>query len=229
MTANADWPALGETIQRALRLTRAMQDQPKQDPVERGAWRYWNVIADDHNSDLSITSWQLMFYRSAKTAGFEVASERIDRAMKFVVACFDRTEGCFLYAPNFDQRTRAMNGAGIFTLANAGMHDTAMARQAGDWQLRQPYTHYHSGNSGRDRRNFHYGVFYTTIAMYQLGGDYWRQHFPQLVDTLIRHQHPDGHWDTELGEMGRFGRVYTTALTVTALNTPNQLRPIFQR
>mgnify|MGYP004276811555 CR=1 FL=1 len=66
--------------------------------------------------------------------------------------------------------------------------------------------------------------------MYHLGGSYWERFFPTTVNTLLRHQGPRGNWRPEQNfEELRLGDVYTTSLVVTALNTPNQLLPIFQR
>ena len=56
--------------------------------------------------------------------------------------------------------------------------------------------------------------------MFQLGGEYWRQLFPTLLDVLAEAQHDDGSWDPESLKDGRFGNVYATALTVVALATP---------
>ena len=65
--------------------------------------------------------------------------------------------------------------------------------------------------------------------MFQMGGDYWRQFFPKLMETLVKNQREDGSWDREAVSDGRYGNVYTTALSVLALTPQYQLVPIFQR
>ena len=107
-----------------------------------------------------------------------------------------------------------------------GRFDHKMARKAGDWLLAHPYRDY---NSALDKNFFHYGFFYAVPAMYMLGGRYWQEFFPTTVSTMLRHQNADGSWPPDAGESARYGNVYTTALVVTALNTPNQLLPIMQR
>jgi len=86
-------------------------------------------------------------------------------------------------------------------------------------------------DEGPDYGHFHYGLFHAVPAMYQLGGKHWEQFFPTTVSTLLRHQGPRGNWMPEhtAENPQQFGDVYTTALVVTALNTPNQLLPIFQK
>ncbi len=216
---------IGIAMERALALTYDMQDRPKRRALNEGAWRYWHYQRDDENADLSVTSWQLMFLRSARNAGFNVPSEHIDRAMRYITSCFDPELGLFHYHHvNRDPR-RGMVGAGIVALAHGGQFDTPTARRAGDWMLRHPYHQY--GDSSIEAANFHYGLFYAVPAMYMLGGHYWKQFFPQTVHLMLEHQKPDGSWGTDSDN--EFGFAYTTALTITALNTPNQLLPIMQR
>ena len=213
-------------IERALAFTATIQDRPDRRPIDKGAWRYLHRHPE-FDSDLSITSWHLMFYRSARNAGFDVSSERIDRAVRYVVACFDSREQCFRYHPHDTCTRRAMSGAGILALTHGGQFDHRLARQAGDWLLAHPYRDY---NAAADANQwFHYGLFYTVPAMYMLGGRHWEQFFPVTVDTILRHQQTDGSWPPEPDDNVRYGNVYTTALVVTALNTPNQLLPIMQR
>ena len=224
MTRHDPETRLTQVIQRALKMTRQMHDVRKWTANRQGGWRY---LPEPRDSDLSITSWQLMFLRSAKNAGFEVSSERIDRAMRFVLACYSNRTGTFYYQPFERYPTRAMAGAGVLALAHGGNFDDARARRAAQWLLARPYNAY---RQGLDRGQFHYGVFYTVAGMYQLGGRYWQDFFPPIVRLLLRHQQADGSWLQESDEdAGTYGNVHPTALVVVALNMPNQLLPIMQR
>ncbi len=218
-----DEQRLVPAIDRALAMTCQLQDRPKSRPVEQGGWRYW----DYSDADLSITSWQLMFLRSARNAGFDVASERIDRAIQYVHRCYKKDHHYFLYTDNENSHSRAMTGAGILALVHGGKYDDQVAQRAGDYLLARPYTLYLTDEA--DEGYFHYGVFYTVSAMYMLGGRHWQQFFPQTVHLLLQHQHEEGHWQAEPNHCNYFGNIYTTALVVTALNIPNQLLPIIQR
>jgi len=65
-----------EAIERALGYSRRTQKGESVQEIERGGWRY---ITDDGSiSDLSVTSWYLMLYRSARTAGFDVPEGPVD-------------------------------------------------------------------------------------------------------------------------------------------------------
>ena len=224
-------------IEKALAFTRKKQIARKRHPGDKGGWRYLREREEPEDADLSVTSWQLMFLRAAKNAGFHVPSEQIDEAMAYVVRRFDRSVGTFEYVRNSPQgaakrramrttrHTRAMAGSGILSLALGGMHNTAMARSAGQWILRNNFDRYNQGPGG-DR--YHYGAYYCSQAMFQLGGEYWRQFYPRLVRVLVANQNRDGSWGPESGS-SRWGVAYSTAMAVQALTVPYQLAPIYQR
>lgn len=221
-------------ILKALDVTLTMQSWPKQDRVDEGGWRYLDDY-DEKDSDLSITGWQLMFLRSAKNAGFDVPAEPVERAVGYVRRCFLKQTGAFTYkiVPQ-DRSSRGMAGAGVLALAHAGMHNTPEAQRAGDWILRSGFAQYNTsgrltGSLARDDR-YHYGLLTCCQAMYQLGGHYWTDFFPDTVAVLLAAQHADGSWEPENHQVdSKFGNAYTTAVCVLALGSANQLLPVFQR
>jgi len=219
---------LGPAIRQALIFTRALQGESKRHDDDRGAWRYLGRHGYS-DSDLSVTAWQLTFYRSAKNAGFSVPSSYADDALEFVERCFQRQAGQFLYALHDVERhpTRGMVGAGILTMILGGRADLPALAPAGDYLLSRPFNSYNVTDREGDR--FHYGAFYCSQAMYQLGGRFWEGFYPVLVSTFLSNQRADGSWGPELGPDDIFGVPYATALGVLALTTPYQLLPVFQR
>jgi hypothetical protein len=224
---------LQKAIQKSILASLEMQQWPKDEPADRGGWRY----IDDFNnkdSDLSITGWELMFLRSSRNAGFNVPKRAIDEAVAYVRRTYSRQYGAFCYvAGPGDYRSRAMAGAGILALAHAGFHDAPEALQSGEWILRHDFDDYNrvehfTQNSINDR--YHYSLFNCCQGMYQLGGPYWERFFPRIVRTLVANQQPDGSWPAESHRSdGKFGNAYSTALVVLTLGAPNQFLPIFQR
>jgi hypothetical protein len=213
-------------IERGLAWTIGQQQYRKPRSEEQGGWRYWNRLDE---SDLSVTSWQIMFLRSAKNAQFDVPREPLQQAISFVRECCDSRTGAFLYRPpsvnSEPYLSRGMVGGGILILSLAGEHNTPMARRAGEWMLRRSFAQY---NQGPDP--YHYAAYYATQAMFQLGGKYWEGFYPELAQTLMRSQRGDGAWEPERHTNGiQFGSCYTTSLAVLALTTPYQLLPIYQR
>jgi hypothetical protein len=232
MRQSDDSQEIQNAITKSIAATLEMQRWPKDLSADRGGWRY---ITDDgaHDSDLSVTGWQLMFLRSARNAGFDVPQKPIDDAIKFVRRTYSPRLGRFGYTTGAGTHaSRGMAGAGILALAHAGLHNSAEAQSSGQWLLRNNFDVY-NGNSGEvttrmDR--YHYSLFNSTQAMYQLGGKYWEEFFPRAVKALMANQRPDGSWDAEkYGRDRQFGNVYSTALVVLSLGAPNQMLPIFQR
>jgi hypothetical protein len=229
MTTSSRHDRIRSAVLKGLKFTRKEQIRLKPNAEERGGWRYAfkeTPIA----SDLSVTAWQLMFYRSARNADFDVPESWVKEAMGYVHRSFDVNERAFVYALYGYNRfaTRGMVGAGIVSLALGGEHQSETAKAAGGWILEHSFEPYGVTRGQEDR--YHYGAFYCSQAMFQLGGDFWRKFFPRLLTVLAEAQHADGSWDTEsLDADGNFGNVYTTALCVLALTPPYQILPIYQR
>ena len=215
-------------IEKAVEVTVEMQKWRKA-RMNAGGWRYLHTP----DSDLSVTGWHLMFLRAAKNAGFDVPQTSIDEAVGFIRSCYHGEYQTFEYDLRpVDRRTRAMAAAGILALAHAGLHNSAEARGAADWILEHRFDRYnkslHVSKTYRGDR-YHYGVFYCSQAMYQMGGHYWEEFFPTTAKVLLDHQNSNGSWEPESNHDMRFGRSYTTSLALLALGAPNQLLPIFQR
>jgi hypothetical protein len=226
---------LQAAINKALTATLVMQRWAKKRDADVGGWRYidHNATDGDYDSDLSISGWELMFLRSARNAGFPVPNEPVDSAVAYVRRCYSSQDGVFQYfASADDDRSRAMAGAGILALAHAGFHNAPEALSSGRWILRNGFDKYNTvlPLSGGRHDRYHYALFTCCQAMYQLGGQYWREFFPRVVSTLLANQQPDGSWPADRHwHDGQFGNAYTTALVVMTLGAPNQLIPIFQR
>jgi hypothetical protein len=221
-------------ILHALDATLEMQNWPKDYDADAGGWRYLDDY-DDRDSDLSVTGWQLMFLRSAKNAGFDVADEPITRAIGYVRRCFRREAGSFSYKTGPDERiSRGMSGAGVLALAHAGLHGTPEAKRAGEWILQSGFDDYNGYGtmsvSRRDDDRYHYGLLTCCQAMYQLGGAPWHEFYPRTVRAVLAGQSAEGNWQPENhGRDTYFGNAYTSAICLLALGAPNQLLPVFQR
>lgn len=226
-----------EAIDKALQATLEMQSWAKRRQEDEGGWRYVNVFNGNgqFDSDLSVTGWHLMFLRSAKNAGFDVPQSAVDDAVGYVRRCFQSNYQTFMmFASSEDRRSRGMAGAGILAMAHAGLHDSKEARVAGDWLLREGFANYNEsrqyGLRGWTDDRYHYGVFCSCQAMYQLGGEYWREFYPPAVRVILENQASNGSWAADSHQYdGKYGSSYTTALMTMTLGAPNQLIPIFQR
>ncbi len=219
-------------IGKALPFTRALQVRPKQHAEDAGGWRYLLLRGPGENdSDLSVTAWQLMFFRSAKNAEFNVPQEYMDRAIAYVRRCWDPNTGMFYYFATANGgygASRSMTGAGILSLSMAGQHNTPMALAAGDWLVAHSYGSF--GETYGPWDQFFYSTYYCSQAAAQLGGHYWEKFYPPMVEVFLKVQAADGSFPPEPRQNDAvFGNAYTTALAVLALTPAYQLLPVYQR
>lgn len=220
-------PKIRRAIIDAIAFTRRIQSAKKQKEIDRGGWRY-PVPYRTNDSDMSVTSWHLMFLRSAKNAEFDVPANYVEEAMAYVRRHFDPNSLGFIYAESERRSSGGVVGGGILALALGGEHESAMARQGGDWILaQQPRPYNRGGNHGSDR--YHYSIFYCSQAMFQLGGKYWAQFYPPLAATLTANQKANGAWPAEAIRDGIYGDCYSSSLAILSLTPPYQLLPIYQR
>lgn len=223
-----------KAIERGIAFARRMQLRKQPYPEDQGGFRYFktaNLERGNGDADLSVTGWFVMFYRSAKNAGFDVPEEYMNDATAYVRRCYDPAQKSFYYGLNgngHSSTARGMTGAGVVCMTLAGKPDEAIAKAAGEWILEHPFDKYGGTYGFFDR--FHYGAYYCSQAMFLLGGEYWAKFYPITADTLLANQNADGSWPPEQKfSDGKFGSEYTTALSVLTLATPHQLLPIHQR
>jgi len=225
-----------KVVLKSLSTSLKMQGWAKTPAEDFGGWRYVGNPVFGTDSDLSLTGWELMFLRSARNAGFDVPKESIDAAVAYIRRCYDDDFGTFLYMQgkgDQDLRSRAMAGAGVLALAHAGFHGAPEAKKSSDWLLQYNFDRYNEIEPFTQAwpiDRYHYSLFNSCQAMYQMGGQYWKQFFPRTVRTLLANQQDDGSWAAESHfNDGKFGNSYTTALVVLSLGAPNQFLPVFQR
>jgi len=227
MTSETQQERIRTALQKAIGFSRTWQTKRKRLEVDHGGWRYL-VPYESNDSDLSVTAWQLMFLRSARNAEFDVPEQYIDEATDYVRGCFDVDKKTFIYAGSERRPSGGVVGGGIVALALGGEYQSERIRAAGDWILQNRHRAYNApGLNGSDR--YHYAIYYSSQAMFQLGGEYWSTFFPELMETLLLNQREDGGWEPESIRDGVYGRAYTTSLAILALTPPYQILPIYQR
>ena len=217
-------------ISKALLFTRTLQSRAKANAAKGGVRYLWRP-PEESDADLSLTAWHMMFYRSAKNAEFNVPQQYTDEAVAFVRGCWNPNSRMFDYFPTADGRNilnRGMTGAGIVALSMAGQHNTPMALAAGDWLVAHPYRSF--GDSYGPLDWYFYSTYYCSQAAAQLGGRYWNEIFPPIVDVFLKVQAADGAFPAEpLQGEAVFGKTYSTAMAVLALTPAYQLLPVYQR
>ena len=221
---------IADAIEKGLAVTRELQVRSHRWPVDSGGWRYLKPMNQPGaESDLSVTGSQILFLRSAANAGFDVPQEYIHEATDYVKRSFNRQQKEFFYSigTGHQYATCAVTGAGLLCLYLTGNTDAEIECAAGEWIVSQSFRPYNKPMN-REIDRYHYGAFYCSQAIFQLGGEYWPKFYRDMSAVLLENQHADGSWDPESCDP-IFGNVYSSALAVLILTPPYQLLPIYQR
>jgi hypothetical protein len=203
-------------LERAVKLILASQAIEK-DRRHAGGWRYQ---VDSRDSDLSVTAWQVLALRAAKDIGCDVPAESIDLAVDYVKRCSVPDKRGFGYQPGSGQ-TPTLTGTGITALEVCGEHHAPEALGGADWLLQHPLN--------EESNYFFYGVYYTGVGMFKMGGEYADQTHRHLVRLLLNRQDRNGSWESPHAGERSVGRIYATSLAVLALAIEYRYLPIYQR
>lgn len=234
---------IGPVLDRALKLIVQTQ-------CGDGGWDY-HARRRERGHDLSLAVMQALALRSAVDSGLEVPPEAVELAIESVREHYsprgcrrDASEeeqqkypGQFTYTRGQDKSTCAMAAAGVVCLQEFG--------QYGDWRIAknieriaEEINEVDPNDQGKHHRipfNDAYTLYYVAQALYQVGGEPWREYYPRLRDHLIENQYrepdrPDreGSWNEGQRVGGMPGRLYTTAVGCFVLAIPNRYLPILQ-
>ena len=222
---------IDQVLPKAIRLILTAQ-QVKKNANYHGGWRYQSHSRD---SDISCTGWALMALRSARNNGAPIPDKAIEDAVGFVLRCRARTPAPrkpssakpkrtgvgFCYIPG-QKPSLARTGTAVLCLELCGRHRSKESLAGGDWILENPQRRYGDAY-------FYYGLYYSSQAMFQLGGKHWEQFAPHMYEMMLKFQRPDGSWPKGGGGEAKPGGSYSTAMGVLAMAVSYRQLPIYQR
>jgi hypothetical protein len=203
-------------VTNSVRLILRAQDVKKSTDFA-GGWRYAPDAAD---SDLSLTGWNVLALRAAQDVGIDVPRANLQKAVQFVLHCYDEKAKGFAYQTHQPANVNC-TAIGLTCLhaldpRNANRH--AEAKEAAQ------YLATHAVPDKTDY--FYYGLYVTTHAGYEAGGPAWPAVSKENFSRLLKLQQPEGGWPaTAEGP----GRVYTSSMALMTLTIPYHLLPLYQR
>ena len=220
MVDASDTPHVQRGLEKGIALILRSQAVDKQER-HAGGWRYQ---IDSKDSDLSVTGWQVLALRAAKDVGCDVPAEAIDEAVAYVKRCASLPRGDhfrgFGYQPG-NGATATLTGVGVLALEVCGDHHSPEALGGAEFLLDHPLQ---SGSN-----YFYYGVYYTNVGMFKMGGDYAAFSREHITTLLLQEQKPDGSWLSDHSTERRVGPVYSTSLAILALAVDYRYLPSYQR
>jgi hypothetical protein len=244
MTTSTD-RRFSNTLDRALKLIANTQ-------CGDGGWDY-RARRQPNGHDLSLAVMQAKALRSAMDSGLDVPPAVVELAIKSVREHYcpangrrDAPEseqrkqpGQFTYSKGGGGGTPAMAAAGVVCLQEFGQYDDWRIGKNMDFlveQIKRLPKPQRNGNMPFDA----YTLYYIGQALYQVGGDPWRQAYPTLRDflaesQLISLQTPAQHgmWRDNGAHggsrvSGKPGELYGTSVACFILAIPNRYLPILQ-
>lgn len=231
---------VSNVLDRALKLIANTQ-------CNDGGWDY-RARPQANGHDLSLAVMQAKALRSAVDSGLEVSPDVIELAIRSVrehyhpkhgkrnngEATLREGPGQFTYSRGGGQGSIAMAAAGVVCLQEFGQYD--------DWRIAKnmevivaSLKQQHPGSRNGQVPWDAYTLYYVGQALYQVGGQTWRESYPRLRDHLVavqvrdeEHPNNDGKWQSGAHIGGKPGDLYGTSVAVFVLSMPNRYLPILQ-
>jgi hypothetical protein len=208
-----------EAVREAIRLLENTQSRD-------GGWYYEPEPGSGHENSITITVLQAM--RSARTAGVEVSTETIERALDYVLKTQNR-DGSFSYALRDPRTSPALTAAAIATLHAFGKYEETRVQEAIDRGM----LYLQRYDFDVDAQWYWYNAFYTAQALWfdksrRRFDDWYRSESEKIVRLQDR---GSGAW-SDIGPSSRFenyGNAYATAFACLILQIPYEYLPILQR
>jgi hypothetical protein len=182
-----------------------------------GGWRY--SARPDAGQDTSVTATVFVSLASAQQAGILVPTETIDRVVGYLRdQVWNEQTGGFGYQGKTGT-TLACTAGGAYVAQLCGKRDTEWVGAAIRYLENSPKSF-----SREEIGYYYYAHYYAISAMVQAGGDHYAKWYPQIRDSLIKAQQPNGSWhETEKDYPNN------TPMAIIILGTPHCYIPIYQR
>jgi len=209
---------------------------------DHGGFRYAGAV-DKESGDMSVTGWQIMAIKSAICSELTVPVQAIDRSREFLKNTF-REYGGSAYIVSQPNATPAMSAIGMACRQFLGDNYDAEINAAANYLLEQQKKA-GAPNAGGGQKDVLvsdlYYTYYSVLAMFQMGGEYWVQWNKAFRDPLVKLQEGKvlmdgrgrfvrGSWDpkdTMWGAQG--GRVFSTAMAILCLEVYYRFLPVYKK
>ena len=220
--------ALAEWCRKALNVIIGAQKVAKAN-AEKGGWRY---SPHTHESDLSVTSWQMLCLHAARQCGYSIDDSVVNFAMGYLNSGFATLgdgKGGFTYRPG--QSTVPEYGVtGTCVLVKSIFEEQVDDKMSESLAYLKSFK---TGWGGSQYRGYFFiSSWYLMQGFFQMGGPDFDEFASKTRKVLIKQQKGDGHWPYPSGSSAKrqgVGPVYPTAMAILILSLDGQYLPIFQR
>jgi len=220
-------PIIEDAIQLILRAQNT-ENKPKflRGPITSESKHYggWRYRPDSVDSDLSVSGWPILALKAVLNAGFTVPEWSFQKAVEFLGACHDESDGSFSYMAEGSGNSCVRAGIGALCLQLIGnKNDPRIPPAIRFMQNNPPVWNKEDPGNGYPFYYWYYG----TRAMVNEGGENWRIWKDWMCRLLVDHQNDDGSWSGDQSEKNM--PIYTTALGALMLELCCGHLPIYMR
>lgn len=223
---------LAAWCRKSLRVIAEAQKVSRPD-FARGGWRYTPYSAE---SDVSVTSWQMLVLHAARQCGYAVEDESIEAALRFLNSAFVEQANAaggaragFVYRPGISQDPEpGVTGTAVFIKSLFERQEDERLGKALAFLASYPP----SWGGAQYNGYFFFSAFYMTQGMFQIGEPAWERYLTPMRALLLEHQAGDGSWpfpadDVHQGQLA--GPAFPTAMAILILSLEKQYLPMYQR
>lgn len=210
------------------------------DASDKLGWRYQPKAAV---GDLSVAGWFIMQLKSAKVAGLSVNPAAFDGAIKFLDSRMQKPENVKKVDEGYDtgnHRYGYTEPGAMYNTTSIGIlcrlytgSKPEEVQGAAMWLLKEqpPAWSKDLGIANGGGWPMYY-MYYTTLTMFQTGGEMWKEWNEKLKNVLVQNQRKDGDadgsWDPLSAWESKAGRAYTTALGAMSLEVYYRYMPLYR-
>jgi hypothetical protein len=178
----------------------------------------------------SVTVTQLQAIRACRTAGVQVPTDVITRAVKYLKHC-QMDDGGICYSATSRGGSRpAISAAAIACFYSAGIYDRkAGGKEGEEARMVEKLVNYVQGKirptpGGGYSGYYFYTQFYMSQVEYIQGGKRWKDYYKAIAKHLLNTKGLDGSWNGD-----NIGTTYGTAIACFILQLPYGYVPFVQR
>lgn len=216
--ADVETETLKEAITDGIRVIEMSQ-------APNGGWNYEPNPSYDEGS---VTVTQVQALRAARNAGIKVDMKTIEKAVDYINKSTDADGQTRYSLTSGGHKSFALTAAGMSVLNFLGEYENEKVQRGCAYLLSQlPGRNARGSNMGAWGQWYFYGNYYATLALYQKGGDAWKQWFEAVRADLLKTQAGDGSWKN--AESMQYGDAFGTGFALQVLQIPYRYTPIYQR
>ncbi|MFC1479310.1 prenyltransferase/squalene oxidase repeat-containing protein [Planctomycetota bacterium] len=220
-------PLLKDVAQKAVNVLQSRQNE----------YAGWDYMKPTGRNDTSVTGWAIMAMKSAKSSGldignaFEGAAKHVEKVTPEIKGDSYPTMGDVEYVWYSNKggkgghKNSRLTAIGCLIRVFIGEDTTGRVLRAHGNRLLEQLP--------KPGKTDYYRTYYATLAMFQMGGNYWKKWNEKmkkvLLDKQCRGGCADGSWDPfDADKYGaqRAGRVFVTAVGCLSLEVYYRYLPV---